>query len=122
MMNEVDWWELETQHNDTVTRDELKTSLATAIARAEAADRLTAKLGDARRRIAELEIVLADAENRARMAEEDAAALRSGGETYAELYWRNRAEAAEAAEAGLREELAKTRGKTKDGSKKKAVL
>lgn len=38
MMNEVDWWGLETQHSDTVTRDELKTSLAAAIARAEAAE------------------------------------------------------------------------------------
>lgn len=65
-------------------------------------DRLTAELEEARRRITELEIALADAENRARMAKEDADAMRGGGETYAELYWRNRAEAAEAAESGLR--------------------
>lgn len=44
MMNEVDWWCLETQHSDTVTRDELKTSLAAAIARAEATEKRVQEL------------------------------------------------------------------------------
>lgn len=70
-------------------------------------DRLAAELEEARQRITALEIALADAENRARMAEEDVAALRGGGETYAELYWRNRAEAAETSEARLKATLAR---------------